>query len=171
MPSEELHRQVLQQMRAGRHCAEAVVQVILENAGHPDPQPALLAASAFGGGIAGSTLDLCGAFSGGVIALGSLWGRSQPGVELKQCAQLVRELRRRFLEEFGSLQCRPLLDAQADSEAQVPSCVQITASATALLGDVLAEQIPSWRAAPLSQPVVPSPTLTPGQCPFGDCGC
>lgn len=172
MEDDALYSQCLNHMRAGLHCAEAVALTVLEAQGHQDPRSAVRAASGFGGGIAGSTQELCGAFTGGVIALGSLLGRHQPGLELKYCARAIKEFKLCFLERFGSLQCRPLLDAQAVENSQAPSCPQITAGAASLLGGLL-HQRPGQDPvlAGLSLSPAAGPRLAPGACPFGGCGC
>jgi C_GCAxxG_C_C family probable redox protein len=165
-------RQAQSQMQSGLHCAEAVVITVLQNFSDTDPAPAVRAASAFGGGIAGSTQELCGAFSGGVIALGSLWGRSQPGLELKECARLVKEFKQRFEREFGGLQCRPLLDAQAQEGGSAPSCLEITGRAASLLGEILGQRQELGGQAPgLGLQSLAQAHLAPGACPFGGCGC
>lgn len=175
MEDDALYSQCLNHMRAGLHCAEAVALTVLEAHGHQDPLPAVRAASGFGGGIAGSTQELCGAFTGGVIALGSLLGRHEPGLELKDCARAIKEFKQGFLHQFGSLQCRPLLDAQAVENSQAPSCPQITAGAASLLGRLLQErqaQAPALAGLTLAPAsAAPGHRLAPGACPFGGCGC
>ena len=63
--------------------------------GKPHPE-ATKAASVFGGGIGGSTEELCGAFTGGVIALGYLLGREAPGDNMRDAGALVKEFKSRF---------------------------------------------------------------------------
>lgn len=48
---------------------------MLESHATEAPPEVIRAASGFGGGIGGSTEELCGAFTGGIIALGFLLGR------------------------------------------------------------------------------------------------
>ena len=68
------------------------------------------AASGFGGGVGGSG-ELCGALSGGLMAIGLVYGRDtlEPidtskafADSMERCAQLCD----RFKEEFGGLNCR-----------------------------------------------------------------
>lgn len=68
------------------------------------------AASGFAGGVGGSG-ELCGALSGGLIAIGLVYGRDtlEPietseafADSMERCAQLCD----RFKEEFGGLNCR-----------------------------------------------------------------
>ena len=84
------------------------------------------ASSGFGGGIAGTTEDLCGGFTGGVLALGALLGRDKGLDDLKDCGLLVKELRKRFLKEFGSVNCGAIL--KGFNGAQKPfMCAKVTA--------------------------------------------
>ncbi len=171
MESDPLYVQTMGNLSDGLHCAEAVTLAVLRAFGRADPLPAVRVASAFGGGIAGSTQELCGAFTGGVIALGSLLGREQAGRELKDCARHVKLFKEGFLAEFGSLQCRALLDAQAEQGQAAPSCAHITARAASLLGGLLREKPLLLNPAALSQAQCCGPQLAPGACPFGGCGC
>jgi C_GCAxxG_C_C family probable redox protein len=59
------------------YCSEAVVSAIRENIDPEMPQALIAAASGFPAGVGGS-LCLCGAVSGGVIALGYFFGRTGP---------------------------------------------------------------------------------------------
>ncbi|CAO0820903.1 hypothetical protein DFAR_10026 [Desulfarculales bacterium] len=139
-----------------------------------DPLSAVKVASAFGDGIAGSTQELYGAFTGKVITLSSLLGRSEPGLELKDCVRLIKEFKLGFAKELGSLQCRPLLDAQAQKGREAPAsdCAQITIRAISLLGGLMQTRQDLPPSLPLggAQPS-PGPKLAPGACPFGGCDC
>lgn len=172
MERDPLFSQAMGHLQEGWHCAEAVALTVLENFSSEPSLSAVKAASAFGGGIAGSTEELCGAFSGGVIALSCLLGRNEPHRELRDCARVVKEFKERFRQEYGTLQCRPLLDAQAEQDREAPSCAHITAQAAVLLGGLLRERlglIPGVAVA--GEQITPGPTLAPGACPFGGCGC
>jgi hypothetical protein len=75
MENKEIKKTVYGHYESGFHCAEVITKTVLEMfSGKPRPE-ATKAASVFGGGIGGSTEELCGAFTGGVIALGYLMGR------------------------------------------------------------------------------------------------
>jgi C_GCAxxG_C_C family probable redox protein len=85
-----------------------------------------LAATGLGGGI-GRSQDVCGALTGGVMALGLAVGRGQGSTrETRQQARdeiypRARKLYERFREELGTVQCLPLIgiDLSApDGQAQ-----------------------------------------------------
>ncbi|MDR2445600.1 MAG: C-GCAxxG-C-C family protein, partial [Spirochaetaceae bacterium] len=61
----------------GFYCSEAVVASIRANIAPEMPATLVAAASGFPAGVGGS-LCLCGAVSGGVIALGYFFGRTGP---------------------------------------------------------------------------------------------
>jgi C_GCAxxG_C_C family probable redox protein len=135
MESREIEKNVYANFHSGFHCAEAISKTVLEIfSGNPQPE-AIKVASGFGGGIAGSTEELCGAFTGGVIALGHLLGREQPGDDLRECGALTKEFKRKFLDEFGSLNCQTILE---DSNDPV-GCAKLTADAAIILAGLLNE--------------------------------
>lgn len=74
-----------------------------------------LAATGLGGGI-GRSQDVCGALTGGVMALGLAVGRGQGLTrETRQRARdeiyaRAHQLYERFHEQFGTVECRPLID-------------------------------------------------------------
>ena len=66
-------------------------------------------ATGFGGGM-GRKGYICGALSGGVIALGARYGRDRGAdtAARDKTYTLVRELFKKFEDEFGSVNCREL---------------------------------------------------------------
>ena len=63
---------------SGLHCAESIARAILEHYGEFYNPEWIKAASAFQGGIGKCKQDVCGALTGGVVALGILKGRNDP---------------------------------------------------------------------------------------------
>ncbi len=53
---------------------------------------------------------LCGALASGIVCIGLLHGRSSPTDDLTCVDELCFELHRRFMEEFGENECRPIRD-------------------------------------------------------------
>ena len=54
------------------------------------------------------TGHLCGALAAGVACIGFLYGRTSPEDDITCVDELTFELHRRFMEEFGTKECRPL---------------------------------------------------------------
>ena len=73
-----------------------------------------LAATGLGGGM-GRCQDVCGALTGGIVSLGLAVGRGQGLTrETRQQARdeiypRARRLYERFREEFGTVECRPMV--------------------------------------------------------------
>lgn len=161
-----IKKQVYKNLESGLHCAEALSKSILDavsGESHPD---VVKASSGFGGGIAGTTEDLCGGFTGGVLVLGALLGRDKGLEDLKDCGHLIKELRKRFMKEFGSVNCGTIL--KGFNEAQKPfMCAKITAQGAEMVADLLNEYEKD-RAQDLSTLCCRSrDKVALGTCPFG----
>lgn len=93
------------------YCSEAIVSTILNHMALDIPTHHLIAmSSGFPGGVGGSKC-ICGAVSGGVMALGMFFGRSRPGDEkISRMMELSAELHDWFKMENGkkTLCCRVL---------------------------------------------------------------
>ena len=92
---------------AGMYCAESTLQAVAEAHGLKDSSIPRIA-TGFCGGIS-RTDGMCGALSGGIMALGLLTGRSGPRDAKDLCYTLVHELVNKFRKEFGSTHCTELL--------------------------------------------------------------
>lgn len=122
----------------GYHCAEAVASAVLEALGE-DAREAAAHATAFGGGFGRSFGEACGAVSGGLIAIGHLCGRREPGGEWDLPAELGAELRSRFLMDFGTTHCETLRERFGE-EAQMDECRKLVINVTGSLMRLLAEK-------------------------------
>lgn len=103
----------------GYHCSEAVTRTLLELV-HGSADPALMkTADAFMGGIAGTQQHICGAVSGGLIVLGSLFGRTLPDEDDSLLTSLCLEYLHNFKTNSGS---DSLLCFELRERRKVPSC-------------------------------------------------
>ena len=95
--------------RAGFACGQAVLAAFAERHG-VGRDAALRAACGFGGGIA-RTGGLCGAVSGGIVAVGLAHGRTrlEDGQAVERTSEATRALLAEFRRENGSATCRELL--------------------------------------------------------------
>lgn len=96
--------------RGGFFCSEAVVSAIRSNFELDIPEEVIAMASGFPVGI-GRSKCLCGAVSGGVMALGIFFGRTKQGdPKVEKNLEVAKELHDWFKEENGknSLCCRIL---------------------------------------------------------------
>lgn len=86
--------------RSGKmHCAEAVLAAIRNNFRPDLPEEMVMAAAGFGGGS--QTGCLCGAVSGGSIAMGLVLKDDR-----KKVMQLTKELHEWFKSQYGVVCCR-----------------------------------------------------------------
>ena len=90
------------------NCAQSVLLAMFEHwNGKNELIPKI--APAFGGGI-GRCGSICGALTGGIMALGTKFGTNEPSSEKRTDAyELVQRFFRRFEKENGSVLCRELV--------------------------------------------------------------
>ena len=93
-------------------------------------------ASGFGGGIGSSKEDVCGILTGGVIALGWLYGRSEPGADINNLKSLTGVFRKKFIERIGSTKCPEILEKLGEQEKMI-KCKKLTAEMTGVLWEII----------------------------------
>ena len=93
----------------GYNCAQAVAVAFADVTGMDKKEAAKLAAP-FGGGM-GRMREVCGAVSGMLMVLGTLYGYDNADADSKkkELYQQVQALAEQFKEENGSIICRDLL--------------------------------------------------------------
>ena len=90
------------------------------------------------GGIGGTHAEACGALTGGIIAIGFLHGRTEPGQDVEYARELAAKFSARFVEEFGSANCGILLEKLGRQHNGL-KCKKLTAAAAGLLSELLVE--------------------------------
>lgn len=118
----------------GFHCAEAVAKAVLESQGVQSSQ-AVAHATPFGGGMGKSFCETCGALSGGLIAIGHLHGRTEPGADWDGPAAMAKELRTRFLDHYGDTGCGVL--RERFGERQSEECARLVSTIARETGEIL----------------------------------
>lgn len=95
---------------SGYNCGQAVYSSFADEFGI-SRDFALKAATGLGGGVARHG-EICGAVSGGVLVLSSIFGRGEndPRENMEITYSRTQELLRSFTEKMGSVSCRELLD-------------------------------------------------------------
>ncbi|MDM8528434.1 C-GCAxxG-C-C family protein [Anaerolineales bacterium HSG24] len=92
---------------SGLCCAESVLIVIAEEEGiQSDILPRI--ATGFCGGIS-RTCNMCGAVTGGILAINLVYGRESANDSAEENYRAVQKLISNFEEEFGSVNCQELL--------------------------------------------------------------
>ncbi|UCG63016.1 MAG: C_GCAxxG_C_C family protein [Candidatus Zixiibacteriota bacterium] len=139
MSRKETEKKASDYFDSGFNCAESVLKATMESrVDNVSPELPKIA-SALGGGVGGSHEELCGALSGGVLAIGLLYGRTEPEVDVQFAKDLATEFRARFLKEFGTTKCGVLLERFGEQDND-DKCAELTGAAAALLSDLLDEQ-------------------------------
>lgn len=120
-------------------CSEAVVHTINRALGAPLSADALKMASGFAVGMGGLDQDgcTCGALAGGVMMLGLVYGRSQPGGSAPLVLAKSKELRDWFVAENGTTSCRALVrGSDWSSPCRLEQCVRFTGAVTAKVAEM-----------------------------------
>lgn len=113
-------------------CSEAVLTTINNALGQELPSEIVKMASGFPVGI-GKSGCLCGAISGGVMALGLAYGRTEPNGDMPKSFPNNAALHDYIVEEYGSSCCRALTSGfdDFDSQERAEHCIQITGEVAA----------------------------------------
>ena len=125
--------------KSGFHCAEAVLKAITEIYGNGSSRDIPKIATGFGGGIGRTKQEICGAITGGVMAIGFLSGRSEPGADWTEASEMAAKLKRRFVQEHGTTNCGALL-ATFGPQENMMRCKQLSGEVAGMLADILDEQ-------------------------------
>jgi C_GCAxxG_C_C family probable redox protein len=129
---------------SGFYCAESVLLAIAESKGiESDLIPKI--ATGFCSGIS-RTCGMCGAVSGGILAINMLTGRSSPKASIKENYDSVKSFIHAFEERFNTTNCRQLIDCDLGTEEGqktfndnklIEQCKQYTEEATKMVMEIL----------------------------------
>lgn len=118
-------------------CSEAVVHAINELLGWPMPKEVTKLASAFPIGI-GKSKCLCGAISGGAMALGMAYGRNHGEPMQERMFPVAAALHDHVKATYGNTCCRVIIkDFDFASPERKAHCVKITGEVTAWVAEQL----------------------------------
>jgi len=125
---EDIRKTAEEYYRSGQfYCSEAIVKAINDGFQLGYPERVIRIASGFPIGIGGAGCS-CGAVTGGVMALGMVFGRDRPGdASVDRCLGLCRELHNFFNRRHGCLCCRTLTYGMTlKSPEHMSQCVAFT---------------------------------------------
>jgi C_GCAxxG_C_C family probable redox protein len=113
-------------------CSEAVLTTINNALDQKFPPEIVRMASGFPVGI-GKSKCLCGAVSGGVMALGLAYGRTEPGAPMPDSFPKSAALHDYIIKKYGSTCCSVLTMDFEDFQSQerADHCIQITGEVAA----------------------------------------
>ncbi|MBU1228915.1 MAG: C-GCAxxG-C-C family protein [Proteobacteria bacterium] len=145
MDRKQVEQRTEELFRGGLHCAEAVLQALLESrAGGAEVSPRM--ATAFGGGVGRSKKELCGALAGGLMALGHLGGRNAPDEPWDGIAATAASLRARFEAGYGTTACGLVLERLGPQES-MDKCIRLAAHTAGMIHEALDQPASAGTAA------------------------
>lgn len=106
--------------KQGYNCSQSVV-LAFKDILKVDPEILVKVSSPFGGGLS-RMRETCGAVSGMVLVIGTVFGYETPetGLKKKELYEKTQEVLREFESRFGSLTCRTLLDLKQIHDIPTP---------------------------------------------------
>jgi len=136
--NSQVSKMAFEYHKSGFHCAESVSKAIIEVYGNKISHDIPKVATAFGGGVGRTKQDICGALTGGFIALGFLYGRIEPGADWTDASDLAAELRKKFVQKHGTTNCGSLLETFGPQENMM-RCKQLSGEVAGMLANILEE--------------------------------
>jgi len=127
----------------GFYCSEAIVSAIRKNFAPEMPEALIAAASGFPIGV-GRSKCICGAISGGVIALGYFFAQ-ESGADGKTCksVELASELQQSFRDNHRGVSCCHIHTKGMDmaSGEHKKQCVMFTGEMAAKTAEIIAREL------------------------------
>lgn len=99
---------------SGFYCAESVLKVITEEENISSPLLPGIATGLCSG--MSRTSNMCGALTGGILALNIVFGRNTPEASIENNYKAVQKLIAEFEHELGSSNCQELLGCDLNDE-------------------------------------------------------
>lgn len=136
MEKKKIEQKTFEYYNSGFNCAEAILKSFVELYDKNAKPDITKFATGFGGGIGGSKCEICGALTGGIIAIGWLFGRKDPIDDKQKTYSLSDEFRNLFLKKFGSANCKMIQNLLGNQENSM-KCKKLTADAAGILYEIL----------------------------------
>lgn len=144
MNAKAVEKRAIELFSSGFHCAESVLQAVAEHAGIHSPLIPKIS-TGFCGGIS-RTKGLCGAVSGGVMALGMIFGRTSSDMSVDDTYGKVQEFLTTFENQYGTNNCFDLtgcdfnlaVDRQRWKESGIANkCKEFTGTAARMVTEII----------------------------------
>lgn len=138
MTRKQTEQYAFDAISSGFNCAETLVRTGTASLGiTPSDLPSRVA-TGFGGGLARSKAELCGALAGGTMVLGFAYGRDNAEASSEAACAAAAAFRERFIALHGSSCCGKLLETFGEQE-NWSACKRLVAETAGLLHDVITE--------------------------------
>lgn len=123
----------------GYHCSEAVLKAFNEHYDLKLDSKALRMATGFGAGF-GKAKCSCGSLTGGVLVLGTLYGRTSPKKDDGLVFDLSKELHDKFTSKFKNSCCRVLSkEVKWGHPDHIAQCSEYVYTAAQILREIIDE--------------------------------
>lgn len=126
MTKDQACERAFELMAKGMHCSEAVVQAAGEYLWGNCPDILARASSPFGGGVAGTHDEICGALSGAILIIGARYGRVLADESDDKAYALSQQLREQFTAYASTTRC----DDVKTAVGQEPAGCKVVAQET-----------------------------------------
>ena len=123
-------------------CSEAIISTIRKHIDPNMPEQAIAMGSGFPVGI-GDSKCVCGAVSGGVVALGYFFGRVKPkDKKVKNTMKLAKELHDSFQSNHKVLCCKVhTKDMKLGSKEHMEQCIAFTGEVAEKTAQIIAREL------------------------------
>jgi C_GCAxxG_C_C family probable redox protein len=144
MTAKAVEKRARELFYSGFRCAESVLQAVAEQAGIQSPLIPKIS-TGFCGGIS-RTKGVCGAVSGGVMALGMILGRTSAEAPVDDIYGKVQKFLSAFENQHGSNNCFDLtgcdfnlaVDIQRWKESGIANkCMELTGAAERMVTEII----------------------------------
>ncbi|UCC78435.1 MAG: C_GCAxxG_C_C family protein [Candidatus Zixiibacteriota bacterium] len=139
MSGKKVEKQAFEYFKSGYWCSESVFKSITEQYTNNVDSSLSRLTSGLIGGMGSSHQEACGALTGGIVALGYLYGRTDPKGDIQLLKEMVVKYRERFKKEFGTTNCGVLLDRFGEQGDDYIKCRELTARAARILMEIIEE--------------------------------
>ena len=135
------------------YCSEAIVKAINDAFNLQYPESVIRLASGFPIGIGGAGCS-CGAVTGGVMAIGMVFGRDKPkDPRIDRCLCLARELHNFFASRHGCICCRTLTHGMVlKSPEHMRQCITFTGEVAEETTKIILRELDTPSGIPCPQP-------------------
>jgi C_GCAxxG_C_C family probable redox protein len=140
------YKRALEEFDKGLYCAESVLKVIAEEQGISSELIPMIATGLCSG--MARTCGMCGALSGGILALNIVYGRKSKDESVEKNYMTVQKLISDFKKEFGTANCQELIGCDIgtpegqetfSSKELILHCREFTGKAAAFVSNIIKE--------------------------------
>ncbi len=139
MNRKQVEETTFKHHQSGLCCSEAIIRSVTETYAEESSSAIPEIGSGFCKGIGKTGEDICGTVTGGVIALGYIFGRMTRDDDNAPVCEFAAEFRKRFIAKYGTTNCGELLKKFGQQE-DMGKCKCMTADAAGMIASMLSRK-------------------------------